>query len=366
MELVACATCGGERTTPVFSKWGFHVVRCRNCGLCYVNPRAFNVEQNEYFEGPYLANIEESGTLRSGIRDIYASVLEHLGTYLEPGTLLDVGCGMGHFMVEAQNMGWKCHGAECSTYAAKYGGERWQLRIDPVCDLREARLPANHFDACVMIEAIEHLPFPKVTLTEVFRLLKPGGMVYLTAPNFGSFRALLEREEWKPVIPTGHLYYFTADSLSRMLHGVGFERLVNLTPPASFETEMTAIRAEGQTAMTESFVEAIQKRCAAEDANKLTNGRSERLVLCALKPRSRGREGEASLRFTDPTPLLDGQLLASAGDTLEDQKVYLINDGLKHWVTSVDWLTRRGRSLSETTFVERELLRRFIPGAPLM
>src|ERR1700691_5904318 len=106
METVVCATCRGDRTNVLFCKWGFNIVQCQNCGLCYVNPRIFNVESDAYFNGPYLASVEEDGSLKPGIAQIYSNVLNHLNTYLRPGRLLDVGCGMGHFMVQARRGGW--------------------------------------------------------------------------------------------------------------------------------------------------------------------------------------------------------------------------------------------------------------------
>ena len=140
---------------------------------------------------------------------------------------------MGHFMVQAQRGGWSCLGVECSQYAADYAKKRWDLRIRPVCKLSEARFPDNHFDACVLLEVAGHLPHPRNTFAQIFHLLKSGGMLYITAPNLSSFRALLEREDWSAIIPTGNLYYFTAESLGRMLRASGFECIINLTLPAS-------------------------------------------------------------------------------------------------------------------------------------
>lgn len=366
METVNCAECGGNRSTVLFSKWGFNIVQCQNCGLTYVNPRVVSIEADDYFRGPYLSSIENGdGTLKAEIEYIYSGIVRHLNSYLNPGRLLDVGCALGHFMAHASRHGWNCQGIECSQYAANYGRQRWDLRIRSLCDLRDARLPDNHFDACVMIEVLEHLPQPRITLAEVYRLLKPGGMLYVTVPNFGSFRSILERENWSAVIPTGHLYYFTGDSLTKMLRAVGFERLVNLTSPAVFDAQLEASRAAERLALKGDLIDSVRAQCATEDARKLLNARDEGLVMCAIKPRMRYSAIEATLRFPQFVPLQEGQLVSAPGETPEQQKVYLIHEGSKHWVTSVDWLVKHRMNLEQTVQVDSELLESILTGVPL-
>jgi SAM-dependent methyltransferase len=364
METVACAACGGKRTHVLFCKWGFNIVQCQNCGLCYVNPRSFNVESDDYFRGAYLASVEEGGSLKPAIAQIYSNVLDHLNAYLRPGRLLDVGCAMGHFMVQARQVGWNCQGVECSQYAANFARKRWDLHIWPVCDLREARLPDSHFDACVLIEAAEHLPHPRITLTQVFHFLKPGGMLYITTPNFASFRALLEREDWSAIIPTGRLSYFTEDSLGRILRAAGFERIVNLTSPGSLESDLETNRRAGR-ALSEDVVNAVRRKCAAEDAGRYVNTRGEGLVMCAIKPRSPYTPIQASLRFSGTMTPLEGKLVSSPGQSADAQKVYLIYEGRKHWVTSVDWLQRHSMTLDQTIQVNGEMLDTILSGVPL-
>jgi len=240
------------------------------------------------------------------------------------------------------------------------------LRIEPVCDLREARLPDNQFDACVLIEVAEHLPYPRSTLTEAFHLLKPGGMLYVTTPNFASFRSLLRREDWAAMIPTGHLYYFTVDSLCKLLTAVGFCRVINLTPPAQFDSEVETARADGSLRVTPAQLESIRRQVAAEDAAKLFNGRGEGLVMCAIKPRFDHDAIVASLRLSKPMPELENKLVCAPGSSAEDGKVYFVREGRKHWVTSVNWLHQHGMRLEQTIQVDREVIDSILQGPPLM
>jgi len=324
-----------------------------------------SIESDEYFRGAYIETIEENGRLKQGIEGIYSEVLRNLSAHLMPGRLLDIGCAMGHFMEYARRHSWNVHGVECSPYAASYGRNRWGLPIQAVCDLGEARLPESHFDACSMVEVVEHLPNPRQTLAQAFGLLKPGGMIYVTTPNFGSFRSLLQKQEWAAVIPTGHLYYFTFQTLGNLFHSVGFRQIFNLTPPADFDIDAGELRKHAALDLSNSELEEIRREALSADAGTPFNGRGEGLVMCALKPLASHNSVAASIRSWDPLPDLEGRLVRISGDGAEAEKVYLIHEGRKHWVTSVDWLRRHGRKLEETVQVKHDILGRFLQSWPL-
>ena len=55
-------------------------------------------------------------------------------------------------------------------------------KLDIVCDIINIPEPAASFDAIMCIEVIEHLKDPALALNEFARLLKPGGLLVLTAP----------------------------------------------------------------------------------------------------------------------------------------------------------------------------------------
>lgn len=64
--------------------------------------------------------------------------------------------------------------------------ESWDTsRIDLVSDITDIPAPDASFDAVLCSEVLEHVPEPTHALDEFARLLKPGGVMILTAP-FGS------------------------------------------------------------------------------------------------------------------------------------------------------------------------------------
>ena len=62
LETVPCALCGGSRTRPYCTKFGYPIVKCRQCGLVYCNPRLSAEETEkrynaEYFRHEYLPSV---------------------------------------------------------------------------------------------------------------------------------------------------------------------------------------------------------------------------------------------------------------------------------------------------------------------
>ena len=149
------------------------------------------------------------------------------------------------------------------------------------------------------------------------------------------------------VIPSGHLYYFTVETLGALLRSIGFSGVVQLTKPASFEEDLRFARQSGKLRMDDAAMEELKTRLLSEAADKVSNGWREGLVLCAQKPMSGGvrasRKAMASM-----TPL-EGKLVKVSKliGMSEAARVFCIDRGVKHWVTSAEWITTRGLRFPE-------------------
>jgi hypothetical protein len=166
------------------------------------------------------------------------------------------------------------------------------------------------------------------------------------------------------VIPSGHLYYFTAETLGALLRSIGFSGVVQLTKPASFEEDLRFARQSGKLRMDDAAMEELKARLLSEDADKVSNGWREGLVLCAQKPMSGGvrasRKAMASM-----TPL-EGKLVKVSKliGMSEAARVFCIDRGVKHWVTSAEWITTRGLRFPEDLLLVPPQDLAAVPGGP--
>ena len=104
----------------------------------------------------------------------------------------------------------------------RYGKDALTLDVDPSCDSdivadiqENTGLPAASFDTIMALDVLEHLRWPRRALDEIKRLLKPGGLLYITVPFFYPRHGV-------------EYYRFTEWALQDMLEG--------------FDAEITSVR----------------------------------------------------------------------------------------------------------------------------
>jgi ubiquinone/menaquinone biosynthesis C-methylase UbiE len=89
-------------------------------------------------------------------------------------------------------------------------------------------LPAASFDVVHSSHVIEHVPEPDRYLSEIYRLLPPGGYCICVTPNLASFQAQVFKAQWRSAI-ADHVHLFSVRSLTRLFRQTGFELIKSKT-----------------------------------------------------------------------------------------------------------------------------------------
>ena len=154
------------------------MVRCRHCGLVYVNPRIVRAElweryNQDYFENTYIPAMGDFDPAANFAR--FEPILQKLHSFQRSrGNLLDIGCATGLFLEAARRDGWGVIGTEISQYAAQYARDRFGLEVLVAMMEEQSVLPSDHFDVVTMWETIEHLENPFETLCSANEVMKFG------------------------------------------------------------------------------------------------------------------------------------------------------------------------------------------------
>jgi SAM-dependent methyltransferase len=223
---VACNLCGARDEQLLRRKEGYRFVRCRQCGLIYVNPQihpdtARRVYSEQYFRhGGAWLGYEDYLKDKPLYVEMFGREVRLLGRYKSPGHLLDIGCATGFFLEVAERRGWQPFGVEVSEFAAEHARKLFGDRVY-IGTVEEARYECAFFDAIACYSTLEHLCDPLATLKEAHRILKPDGVLVVSVPDVEHW--LSRRSfQWKP---TEHLFYFSPKTLSAMFAAAGFETL---------------------------------------------------------------------------------------------------------------------------------------------
>jgi 2-polyprenyl-3-methyl-5-hydroxy-6-metoxy-1,4-benzoquinol methylase len=208
------------------------IVRCKSCSHLFPHPMPFPkdgiaslyTDPDDYFSARDIEVKKSHGR----------EMMKVLGQKLPGrGLLLDVGCGRGQLLWAGREAGWGVEGVDPSAENLEWARTHFGIE-GRLGTIEEAGFPDEHFDAVIMSAVIEHLYDPLVTLREVWRVLKPGGIFYFDAPNedglymrIGNLYMRAQGRDWvvnlAPTFPPYHVQGFNPASLRRLLQRAGFE-----------------------------------------------------------------------------------------------------------------------------------------------
>ena len=140
---------------------------------------------------------------------------------LPPGRLLDVGCGSGEIGEAFAKLGWRVSGIEPADDVGRVAAARG-IEVHGGT-LEDGPWPPQTFDAVVFSDSLEHINGPSAALRRAAELLKPGGLVAITVPNFGSWQRRIFGSCWFALDLPRHLQHFDRSSLESVAARAGLE-----------------------------------------------------------------------------------------------------------------------------------------------
>ncbi|HEX9901420.1 MAG TPA: class I SAM-dependent methyltransferase [Acidobacteriota bacterium] len=230
LKSIACPLCGGSGRRSVCTKFDLPISSCAGCGLVLADPRLPKQElmkryRSKEFFAEYLAalNAAPDAYDLDHVRRHYSIPLGLLGRPPRSGArVLDAGCGPGFFIRAAAENGWAVEGVEVAEAAVVYARNVVGVPVQEGA-FEEAVLPAGAYDAVTFLDILEHVRDPRAVLEKACRILRPGGKIVVSTPDYRSLSRLLLGRSWAVLSPAEHLYYFTAGTLKRLLAATGFD-----------------------------------------------------------------------------------------------------------------------------------------------
>ncbi|NOK61276.1 MAG: hypothetical protein GFH27_549305n45 [Chloroflexi bacterium AL-W] len=226
---IICLVCRGTRACHTLTLNGHDVYTCRICGFTFVSPTPTLEDLACFYDQAYAVPFERyaHNVARNENR-----IVELERWVPERGYLLEIGASYGHSLAVAQSRGWRVAGVELSPTAARYARDHFGLSV-ATTDLLDAHF-TEHFDAAIMWHVLEHTHNPVAQLEHIHTLLRPGGVLGLRVPNITSFGARVAGRAWPWMCPPTHLWYFSPQTLPRLLARLGYEVI-----------EVTTLRGDG-------------------------------------------------------------------------------------------------------------------------
>ncbi|MCH7535879.1 MAG: class I SAM-dependent methyltransferase, partial [Bacteroidetes bacterium] len=251
-----CLVCDSINIAPLKGYYEVHeLVKCSSCGFVFMEKIPTSEELISYYATysysgeDYLSPI----TIKS-----YQTLLDEFEPYRKSNKILDVGCGRGWFLLEAKKRGWEVYGTEYSSAAMEicnnegfnmHGGE-----LDP------SNYKDHDFDVITSFEVIEHINTPTKDLSAINKLLRQGGLFYLTTPNFNSLLRYYLKSDFNIICYPEHLSYYTKSTLNKAVLQHGFIASEFKSTGISFTRILTSKRIKEEKIISEESTDEVLRR----------------------------------------------------------------------------------------------------------
>lgn len=200
----------------------YRIVKCKICSHFYASPLPINISsyyQHEKIDTNYL-DISEQRILTA------EKLIKIIRKYKTSGNLLDIGCGTGDFL-EIASRNFKVEGLEISFWAANIASKRG-FKVEQ-CYIKDLST-VNQYDIITLWGVIEHFERPRIEIEHIYKLIKPGGLLFIWTPDISSWIAKIMKKKWWN-FQGQHIQLFTKESLNYLLVKQNFGLVENRIYP---------------------------------------------------------------------------------------------------------------------------------------
>jgi ubiquinone/menaquinone biosynthesis C-methylase UbiE len=225
-----CPACLSSEARFLFHKHEASFIECRVCRTVYINPlppETMLLDRYQDLGASYFTN--ETKLALDFDLSRYWRELAILPEQARQGSLLDVGCATGSFLLCALEQGFsEVNGIDISVSSVNYANQKIGKSVAIAGDFLKQPFHPEEFNVVTLWATLEHVTKPEEFLREAHRVLKKHGLLCLSVPNRNGLSMRLLGDRYHQV-GLDHLNYFTPSGLKLLLKRVGFTSLKTRT-----------------------------------------------------------------------------------------------------------------------------------------
>ena len=247
-----CLVCGSSSIGSLNSYEANYLVKCADCKFVFSQRKPTQSELTDHYKLYFRGNAISPITIKR-----YNELLDKFEKYRKINNIMDVGCGDGYFLSEAKKRNWNVFGVEFSEEAIQVCASKGIQMTQSPLDINNYQ--PSDFDIITSFEVLEHINNPREELKAFNALLRKGGIVYATTPNFNSVSRNILGTKWNVIQYPEHLCYYTKRTISRLFNDHLFEVFELKTTGLSLTRLTTSLGAESSGGKTQSMDESLRQ-----------------------------------------------------------------------------------------------------------
>ncbi|MDA8543964.1 class I SAM-dependent methyltransferase [Gammaproteobacteria bacterium] len=214
-----CYLCGHGKSKYVYLYKGLK--QCLSCSFVHYD----SIPSTEDLDLVYSKYTREEYITDASVSKIRKE-LSNILNISKINRVLDIACGECYFLDVLQSIN-----PDLELFATEHSSAKENVKAKGYNFIEGEFFPITNltFDLIIFTEAIEHTNDVNRFLSHASNLLNPGGIIYITTPNFSSLERRLMGEKWGMIMPPEHLSYFTPKTLEYCMLKNGFKKRYSRT-----------------------------------------------------------------------------------------------------------------------------------------
>jgi len=223
-EVSHCPVCGDKKRDYFLTRFSLDIYKCSNCSHRYIDPRVkFEVAERLYKDDKTASDIYTE-KMQVEVDEVkYNYGLEIIEKLTTNNRIMDIGCGAGVFLKEANKRGWNtCVGIDINErYLDIYNDDKKVQFINRKFEEITTKDIGDNYDCIALWSVLEHLYNLGSIIKVMKKLLNKNGLLFILVPNVESLATNLMRE-LSPTFSWKHVSHFSPKSLVKLmeLHGL--------------------------------------------------------------------------------------------------------------------------------------------------
>jgi 2-polyprenyl-3-methyl-5-hydroxy-6-metoxy-1,4-benzoquinol methylase len=265
-----CLLCNSGDILPLIGYEKDYLSYCKSCSFVFSTLIPTHTELLAEYSKYRRSNLISAITI-----DRYKDLLLFFERHRVNNTIIDIGAGDGHFIGLAKQNNWKAYATEFDDASVKLCQEKGVVVHKGKLDSKQ--YAQNYFDVIYSSEVIEHINNPIEEIENFHHILRDGGLVYVTTPNFNALSRRILKHKWNIFNYPEHLSYYTPKTLTKLFIENGFKKVWIQTTgisPARFLKSLNSSHpnlSSNDEALRENIESKFWLRCIKYALNFLLN-----------------------------------------------------------------------------------------------